>query len=61
MTLHPGKATLCLEEFLVIFMINHVVLLFLFQVDEKFGVDFLFRYYINCSFRTSTQVVMSFI
>ena len=38
----PGKRYRVLEEFLVIFMIDHVVLLFSVPIKEKLGVGFLY-------------------
>ena len=55
------KVTLRLEEFLVIVIINHVVLLFSVPNGrEAFGVDFLFRYYIwseTASLRIQNQFI----
>ena len=43
-TSQPGKRYIfCVsKKFVVIFIINQVVLLFLFQIKENFGEDFLF-------------------
>ena len=50
------KVILCLKEVCGHFHNKSLVLLFLFQIKEKFCVDFLFCI---CCFGTSTQVVTS--